>query len=477
MRLGTIGVVMALLWSLEAAARATTLDSNPQGLVVFKGSLYFRADGGTNDGFHTLTWLWKTDGAPGTTVLVSDFGPSVSNPVQFDLEMLPFGNLLLIDLKQSIGTNLATSDGATIRPLTQLATGSPLEAHLGDSAVVGNFAFFTVDAAVSLRSKSIVRTDGTSAGTVIIGESRHPSPSMVAFQGALYFTDEENAVDTTTLIAKLDVVGSNSFELAGSTDGALATANALYFFDNNHFLSRTDGTVAGTTVVSQTAGHGPVVAAGSTLFFVGPDGAGGGAIWKSDGTAQGTTMVTPAALTGSYATAGNLLYYQTHDAGNGVEIWKTDGTPAGTVLLRDIGPGPTQPQFIAANVAVVGGSFYFFANDGTHGLELWTSDGTTDGTVLVQDINPGAGSSIPNDGTSATKLVAMGDSVYFNATDGFHGRELWRATGTTAVMVKDLNQVSSAPQVVPAVGRLQLLGLAAAIAALACARLGRPRRA
>ncbi|NIP52547.1 MAG: hypothetical protein GWN61_15505, partial [candidate division Zixibacteria bacterium] len=37
----------------------------------------------------------------------------------------------------------------------------------------------------------------------------------------------------------------------------------------------------------------------------------------------------------------------------------------------------------------VNGTLFFAASDGIHGYELWKSDGTAAGTVMVKDINPG----------------------------------------------------------------------------------------
>jgi ELWxxDGT repeat protein len=55
-----------------------------------------------------------------------------------------------------------------------------------------------------------------------------------------------------------------------------------------------------------------------------------------------------------------------------------------------------------------------------HGRELWQTDGTAAGTRLVQDVLAGPASSEP------ASFAAAGDTLFFAANDGVHGRELWR---------------------------------------------------
>jgi ELWxxDGT repeat protein len=56
-----------------------------------------------------------------------------------------------------------------------------------------------------------------------------------------------------------------------------------------------------------------------------------------------------------------------------------------------------------------------------NGIELWVSDGTAAGTVMVANINPGAGNSNP------ANFTRVGGQVFFTATDGQNGIELWAA--------------------------------------------------
>ena len=80
------------------------------------------------------------------------------------------------------------------------------------------------------------------------------------------------------------------------------------------------------------------------------------------------------------------------------------------------------------------GTLFFTATDGTHGRELWKSDGTCTGTALVDDIRPGHGSSEVNE------LTEISGTVFFRANDGTHGAQVWKTDGTKAgtVMLTDI---------------------------------------
>jgi ELWxxDGT repeat protein len=90
---------------------------------------------------------------------------------------------------------------------------------------------------------------------------------------------------------------------------------------------------------------------------------------------------------------------------------------------------------IPSSITAVGEQVFFLASDSQHGLELWKSNGAADGTVLVKDINPN-GSAFHQ----FAPLVNVAGVLYFYADDGAHGFELWKSDGTAAgtVMVKDI---------------------------------------
>ncbi len=80
-------------------------------------------------------------------------------------------------------------------------------------------------------------------------------------------------------------------------------------------------------------------------------------------------------------------------------------------------------------------TLFFAATTGDGGTELWKSNGTEMGTTRVRDIYVGAGSSNP------AHLTVVDDTLFFVATTAFDGIELWRSDGTESgtVLVKDIN--------------------------------------
>jgi ELWxxDGT repeat protein len=129
---------------------------------------------------------------------------------------------------------------------------------------------------------------------------------------------------------------------------------------------------------------------------------------------------------------GSTTYFTADDGTHGRELWRTDGTAAGTTLVHDINPGPGEgTRWAYAH----NGRLFLVADDGVHGFELWISDGTAAGTAMVTDILTGSAGALE---LNYDGMAALGDTVFFAANDGVHGRELWRTDGTAAgtAMVK-----------------------------------------
>lgn len=79
-------------------------------------------------------------------------------------------------------------------------------------------------------------------------------------------------------------------------------------------------------------------------------------------------------------------------------------------LVKDINPGATgsTPQYLTNYNSKI----YFSASNGTNGLELWESDGTTAGTKLVQDFVVGSSGQIPS------YLTVFNNKIYYSAISG-----------------------------------------------------------
>jgi ELWxxDGT repeat protein len=250
-----------------------------------------------------------------------------------------------------------------------------------------------------LRGNEVLRSDGTTAGTVALtqfGNTTSPCPPQFTRVGAAVF-----------------FVGWDA-------------ASGLE-------LWKTDGTPGGTALVADLA---PGTLNGNpteltqfkgALYFFALDGNFHKGLWRSDGTAQGTVelMVLPQVAPGSecdgdpnsLTSTGQLLFFVADDGAHGSELWQSDGTAAGTTLAKDLFPGPVGGN--PSGLTAAGGRVYFSADDGEHGFELWQSDGTDAGTHMVADLFPGADSSYPD------HLAVVGNRLLFTADDGATGRELW----------------------------------------------------
>jgi ELWxxDGT repeat protein len=236
-----------------------------------------------------------------------------------------------------------------------------------------------------------------------------------------------------------------SHDAASAPSDFTRVGDALYFVasDGVHGRELWRSDPRGTRMVLDIAPDGsfaapdPLTELNGRLVF-GADNGKGRQLWATDGTAAGTAVISSFTNFGSIPTqgpqvvrAGEFVYFGARDA-RGYELWRSDGTAAGTVLVRDINPGTASSS--PWDLVAMGNALFFRADDG-HGTELWRSDGTAKGTLRVADILPGEGGSGPDD------LAVSGTTLFFNADDGTHGRELWRSDGTAAgtKMVSDIN--------------------------------------
>lgn len=192
-------------------------------------------------------------------------------------------------------------------------------------------------------------------------------------------------------------------------------------------------------------------------------------LFRTDGTAAGTTMISallwPSA-DGATLPSGVVISGETE--GQGREPWFTDGTAAGTYILRDFVPGsrtsrPRDFRRIGDRVAFVAedvfGREHIHVTDGTSAnttlltdfpdatVLAWVSTGERTAALLqtafevaLWEQRDGVARRIttvspphawrPLDEQARPGMIYVGDTLYFSGFDAVHGWEVWRSGGT-----------------------------------------------
>ncbi|HZI67814.1 MAG TPA: ELWxxDGT repeat protein, partial [Thermoanaerobaculia bacterium] len=378
--------------------------------VTAGSHLYFPAQDRANG-----NELWKSDGTPDGTVLVSDISPGGSADPS---ELTELDGTVYFAASSTSGRELWRSDGtpagtALVKDIAAAWRSSePRDLELFDRAIY----FGAQD---PIRGRELWRSDGTAEGTLPVkdiraGEEGSDPQELTAVDGTLFFTASDGSSGRglwksdgseagTVLVKDLDPDSTDSVPYG------LTSANGrLYFFtlERNplrYQLWRSDGTEGETVRVREFAAD----------FFTGP---------------------LPGGIPGYYGPSGltefeGNVFFFANDGSSGRELWRTDGTSGGTVLVRDIAVGPNGSIEAFQTLVEANGLLYFASDDGIHGLELWKSDGRSFGTALVRDILAGSESS------NVQSLSEAGGALYFAAKDersisGTENLEPWRSDGT-----------------------------------------------
>ena len=140
----------------------------------------------------------------------------------------------------------------------------------------------------------------------------------------------------------------------------------------------------------------------------------------TDGTIAGTKKV-PGTPTGvlQIQVAGNTVFFPGTDAAGGKELWgATNGV---ATRIKDIFIGEIGSQVKLENA--IGDRMYFRATDGDGSPQLWQSDGTNAGTFPIT-----VGGAYGIGQTAVPLFRDANEKVYLRADDGTLGSELWSAT-------------------------------------------------
>lgn len=397
---------------LVADLQPADLGSVPYPAVTVNGRLLFTA---TTAGLGLEPW--STDGTAAGTFLLADLDPS-----NLAVDITGFGatNGRAI-FRHSTGARLFAADlavpGATL--LMQGATDHSGITHLGlvwftagsqlwvtDGTPAGTLAiasgplhgqqpgathmFWFVPMGGAYTAW---RSDGTVAGTVPIGTAPVPLLACVARagqgivfvgSGSLWYCD---AITPPAVLAPMPpnhvLASSGVFGTLGNR--ALIQVQSTVTFA--HALLSTDGTAAGTHLLTLPGAEQPVyfAAVGALGYFTRAGGP--GSLWRTDGTPGLLQQVTtlPSHAPGLATCNGRILLPLSTPA-IGQELFAFD--PAGGLgLLRNI--AGDERGISAWPTAAVGDRMFFFATPPAP-LHVWVSDGTPAGTFDVSAAGPGA---------------------------------------------------------------------------------------
>ncbi|HEX2162597.1 MAG TPA: ELWxxDGT repeat protein [Thermoanaerobaculia bacterium] len=432
--------------------------------TVAGGSLYFAAD----DPALGIE-LWRTDGTESGTRLVEDVWPGpewgvfplfrVARPVDLG------GRLFFFPAHPELGTEPWISDGSdagtsVVRDIFHVTSSAPSVAFLERSVPVdasGRMYFAVRDVEEGVNQAWTSRGTPGSTRRVDLPPTEETSfgyNEPVATLGRRLFGSTHTAADQELWITSEDgAVGSHLATVLQAAGPHASLAGRAYFRVEEEIgwrLWASDGTPSGTGSVADLAVGSAPVAFGDRLFFSAESDE-GVELWATDGLPGGTAVFAdvepgpgsshPLHLTVS----GEQLFFAARTEDRGLELWVTDGertSPLPEVLPGAVSgviehPGPPRGSTLLA----VPGGVFFLGNEGIGGEEPWWSDGAT--VAAVGDLRPGPIGSHP------ARPTAVGDTVFFAADDGSHGRELWRwRPGEEAALVADLvpGPGSSLPQ-------------------------------
>ncbi len=423
------GVNGAELWKTTGSAATTemVLDINPgaassglQGFFKFNNAVYFKA----NDGAGVEIWK-TTDSVPGA-VKVSNFNngvnlfPSASTIEPGKNRMVIYNNKLFF----------AADNGVTGSELWSIDVSDTvtLEADIGDSVSGSRPAWLTV-----YNNKlyfSAANVQGNIELWVFDDSTGLPSLVKDIFPG-----NDQSGFPQASQPAALTVYNDTLYFNASFSAGA--------FIDTELYQSKGDSvSTVLFTDISQGASRSipkdfdPTPAG---MFFWARNGGFNYELYLliANGNPQKVKNIyastnndyVPSSHRGVYM--NNAYYFPQYD-GNSVQIWKTDGTAVATTQVTTIPSGIVTPGIFVTGPKLVADStgqyLYFSAVNG-----LWVLDTVDDSFQLLMDENT------PN--SQVGNLNMVDDTVYFSASDGVSGKELWRSEDVpdSAVLVKDIN--------------------------------------
>ncbi|QDU65138.1 hypothetical protein [Engelhardtia mirabilis] len=410
------------------------------------GKLYFA-------GGPTGARLRVTDGTLAGTAQVNTQTSAGGQQVTFTPGVEVGGKLAYGGVFPGAGTELCTTDGATVDLLADVVPGSAPSSPDG-LTLSGGKLFFVTGADPSGQQLWSSAPDGSGAAQVsslATGEFGEgfgdlprlwPTATGVVFVYADFLKGEEVFTSDGLSTDVLLNIGADEIEAVSSDPRFLTRLGGHVYFAARDAVAgdelwRTDGTTEGTELVVEVnpgaGGSTPnsMVAIGDRIVFSAYRPDTGFELWSTAGDQASTELLVDIAPgpTSSYPAyfvrSGDRLYFIARS--NDVQqLWYTDGTTAGTAKAFDL-YSTASPTFIAPRLARLGDRLLVLADLGQGlGIEPCSTDGTLAGTQVLADISSGALS------TPVPELVVAGSQAFFSVSSITVGQALYRTDGTPA---------------------------------------------
>lgn len=371
--------------------RVGTASSSPTLLTPHKKSLYFMASDKNGNG------IWKTDGKRASKIHGGDF-------------------LRIISARNSV---YAIDSKRNLRRITENDVMSPV---LSDKVLVGPVRTIK-DNLFFVHAHGLWITDGTVSGTnkipgPLFVDSR-PQGRFEALENQLCIYDSRNilwCIDTDNLQA------TKIFEAHSQYIQSLHAANGSLFFlvkgektqfwktqgssSSNEKLGETDLSISYDALIYPNwfiSAWDVQYGFELRMFGINTKEI---SLVKDIGAGSESSFPDPVAIAGQIL----LFIVPTSYWDRGGELWRSDGTNDGTFSL---GVHTTE-----SCKRTISSSYYFASENSDTGNEPFVTDTFT--VARVADVYRGPSSSDP------CELVPFDGHIYFAATDGRHGRELWR---------------------------------------------------
>jgi ELWxxDGT repeat protein len=320
-------------------------------------------------------------------------------------------------------------------------------------------------------------TDGVPANTLYADNYSIRPKYITEFNNRVYFQGRTSSTWGYELVYANGGSGTNTFSIninlgskSSYPEELTVIGNKLYFSaiaDDNEGreLCVSDGTPSGTlrikdinTTGSDSSNPQSFISFNNKVYFTADDGVNGKELWVTDGTAANTQIVSDLnpgsdpSLNPSEKTAlivyKDELYFTAYTPSTGNELFKVN-TSGNIVNVADINPGAnghSNPK----DFFVFDDKLFYSADNGTDGVELWytetggniSSKSTASTTNMFKNINPNTGPTNTKD-SNPTNFFLFDNKMYFSASNGANGNELWVSDGTVAgtVMKQDINPV------------------------------------